>query len=270
MKRILNYVIYANLVVATSAFVLSVGVGEVVGISNSLGYGLFSSLSTFFVYNGQRLFKISSESSGPRLNWVFKNRKFLWVASMASAVLALLCFVCLVNRVNLTVVLIMCVSLVISILYVIPLGNKSLREISYAKTHAIALTWTLVIVVFPLINENVCSTKLFLSFVPAHYLYFLAVAVVFDINDLKVDPLSQRTIPQIVGTKYTKKVACALLLLSMIGITYYTFSSLSLGAVLIQIILIAGISDRRGNIYFDLYIDGAVSLLGLSYIFCSW
>lgn len=265
-KTALDYLVYLNLIIATSAFALSAGVANVLSIDNYLEYGLFGFLATFCVYNSQRLFKLDKSSESPRIKWVCNHLKLVYTLSLISLLLSAFFYFKLHNGFSIGIVALLGMAAIVSCLYVVRIGKKNLRETSYLKTHSIALTWTLVIIAFPAFNEGLLDTKFLLLFVPAHYLYFLAVAVSFDIHDLKVDPSSQRTIPQIVGSKHTKKVAITLLTLSAIGITWCLMNPFALAAILIQLVLVGLITKERNAIYFDVFIDGAISLLGFSYL----
>ncbi len=265
-KVLLDYLAYLNLVIATSAFALAAGVANVFGIDNYWEYGFFSFFSTFCVYNSQRLFKLNKESKAPRLQWMYDHRKLVIISILISLLLALYYFFRLINGINVGVIALGCAGVLISFFYVVGIGKKSLRDISYVKTHAIALTWTLIILVLPVVNESIYLSELLLYFIPAHYLYFLAIAASFDINDLKVDPAIQRTIPQIVGFRHTKAVAIVLLIISTIGISYCFFDPLIILAILTQVLLIGRVTGKQNDIYFNILIDGAIALLGISYL----
>ncbi len=266
LGRLLGYLTYLNLIIATSAYALAAGVANMSGIDNYLEHGLFGFFSTFCVYNCQRLYKVNKNSTSPRLKWVFTHRKLVFVSSLISGGLSLYYFVLLMNGLNYALILLMCCGALISAFYVLRIGNKNLRDRSYIKTHSIAITWTLVILIFPMVNEGIYHWDFLLFFIPAHYLYFISVAVVFDINDLKVDPSTQQTIPQIVGSRHTKKVSLILLSVSTIGITYCVSNPFTIGAILIQMLLIGLITDKHSDNYFNILIDGTISLLGFSYL----
>nr|WP_143404161.1 hypothetical protein [Gaetbulibacter sp. 4G1] len=158
----------------------------------------------------------------------------------------------------------------ISLFYVIKIKGRSLRELPYVKIHSIALTWTLVIVSFPILNENIYDLDILLIFIPANYIYFVAVAIPFDIRDLKHDSLTQRTIPQVVGIRNSKLISILLLISTALGIGIVFPNILKTLTFVIalstQITLIVFTTVNRQEIYYSLLIDGAIALLGISYL----
>lgn len=266
LRGILDYIIYLNFVIATSAFALAAGTASIFNIENYLEYGLFGFFATLFVYNSQRLLKAVNGSGNPWLAWVYQRRKLVRILSIGAGILAMFFFIKVLNEVTIATVAFMSIAVLISIFYVVRIGKKNIREISYLKTHAIALTWTLVVAVFPVVNESVYHSGIFIYVFAALYLYFLAIAIPFDIRDLKYDLPTQRTIPQIVGARHAKKVAICLLSVAALGITYGLSQPLIALAILVQIVLVALTTEKRKDIYFNLLIDGSISLLGLSYL----
>lgn len=266
LKMFIEYLAYLNLVIAFSAFTIAAGGAKIIGIDNYWEYGLFVFFATLFVYNIQRFTNVNKDSTAPRMKWMYVHRKLVFSSISISLIFSSYYFIKLMEGFDFTVILIMSIPAIISLFYIVRIGKRNLREISYVKTHSIALAWTTVLLIFPLINENLYNPKLLIFFILPHYLYFLGVAATFDINDLKVDPLTQRTIPQIVGFQHTKKVATILLIISGFGISYYLFSPFIVLAICTQMLLIISVTDNRPHYYFNIYIDGAISLLGISYL----
>ncbi len=164
----------------------------------------------------------------------------------------------------------MSTSVIISFFYVVRLKGKNIREFPYLKIHSIALTWTLIIVIFPIVNENISDWEILAIFIPAHYLYFVAVAIPFDIRDLKHDAPTQRTIPQVVGIRNSKLISVSLLMLTT-GCLGYLFSSLLLTplfifTILAQILIILFSTERHHEFYYSVLLDGGIALLGISYL----
>lgn len=269
-KIILNYIVYLNFIISISASLLISGIAHVFGLENNIEYGIFGFCSTFCVYNSQRLFKATLETETPWLKWVNKHKKLIGSLSFLSGLLACLFFVDLLNKITILIVLLIVFTSLISFFYVVRFGHKNIRELPYLKIHSIAITWTGIIVTFPIINENINDLEIFMFFVPAHYLYFIAVTIPFDIRDLKYDLPSQRTIPQVVGIKKSKTIAIVLLIITIIALGFlsnYNFiSPIFLAAIFLQIILIVLASEKRKDVYYTVFIDGIIALLGISYL----
>ncbi len=269
-KIILKYIVHLNFVIASSAGILISGIANIFTLDNYLDYGLFGFFSTLCVYNSQRLLKANMNTKTPWLKWVSKHSILIIVLCIVSGILGAYLFIRLLNDITPIVLVLVIGGTIISFFYVVRIGRKNIRELPHLKIHSIALTWTAIIVLFPMVNENIHNMEMFLFFIPAHYFYFIAVAIPFDIRDLKYDAPTQRTIPQVVGTQNAKIISIILLILIMVGLGVVSFSSLLTPlfglAMLTQIILIAFITEKRSDFYYTILIDGGIALLGLSYL----
>ena len=118
-----------------------------------------------------------------------------------------------------------------------------------------------------MLNEEI--DKAVIDFSIAHYAYVLAVTIPFDIRDLKYDWPSQKTIPQFFGIFGAKAIGVILLLFFdgyMISILDdLMFNPLFHSAVVIQIVLVIYMNEKRPDSYCAGLIDGSIALLGLSY-----
>ncbi|MGB0914753.1 MAG: hypothetical protein ACPGVI_01720 [Crocinitomicaceae bacterium] len=244
-KAFVEFLVYSNLIISFSAFTLSAGGAKIMGVVDYLEYGVFAFFATMFVYNVQRVISPKDKVLNPRLKWMYAHRRYVYFSLGISLFISVFYFFRLMNGVNISVILFMCLPVFVSLLYVVRIGRRNLREISFVKTHSIALSWTTVLFIFPFLNQEFFQLRVLLLFILPHYLYFLGVAAIFDVNDMKVDPLSQRTIPQLVGYQYTRNVATVLLLISSVVILYYKFSVLIILAICIQILLVRLVSDKR-------------------------
>ncbi|MCL6295080.1 hypothetical protein [Jejuia spongiicola] len=216
------------------------------------------------------MFKANIETKTAWLKWVYQHRKIIFFLSISSGIISGYLFFKLLNKVTPIVVLLFILAIMISLFYVIKIKGRSLRELPYVKIHSIALTWTLVIVSFPILNENIYDLDILLIFIPANYIYFVAVAIPFDIRDLKHDSLTQRTIPQVVGIRNSKLISILLLISTALGIGIVFPNILNTLTFVIalstQITLIVLTTVNRQEIYYSLLIDGAIALLGISYL----
>lgn len=222
--------------------------------------------STLAVYNGQRLFKADKLKKTPWLLWVKQQEKRLYLLVLGSSILSIV-LLFMIQKLNFPALFILGITGFISVFYVIKLGKVNLREIPYIKIHLIAITWTIVLILFPIINEGINTS--FIWICVAHYLYVVGVTIPFDIRDLKYDSPSQKTIPQVFGVKGSKFIS-VILLLVFSGVMYSLYPELIWNwlfcvSVVVQLLLILLMSEKRSDIYCAGGIDGAIALLGLSY-----
>lgn len=230
-------------------------------------YGLLAFFSTFSVYNGQRLIKSSNPTKIPWLLWVQRNEKSLYLATFASGLLTLSCLL-MIGKMTFASVLLLLISGVVSLLYVIPIKGMVMREIPYIKAYLIAGTWVVVLIVFPMVNEGKFTT-LTLFHALAHALFFISVAIPFDIRDVKYDAASQKTIPQVMGIRCAKVIS-TVFLFTFIAMMLFVNEAIIANygfyfAGFILFLLILFTTETRGDLYCGGAIDGSIGLIGLSY-----
>lgn len=267
-KKMLYSILYSNVIVSLSAMFLCGGFTFFLGVDDWCFYALFTGISTMTVYNGQRLFKSEVREKTAWLFWVERNKKALWCVVLSLGFFSFFLFFLLFSF-ELIAGLVFFISAFVSVFYVVKLGKISLREIPYIKIHLIAIIWVLVLLVFPLINE-MFFLKCFYYALP-HYLYILGVTIPFDVRDLKHDSKNQKTIPQLLGVFGAKSLAVSCLVsfaFLMCFIDFrFTHNYIFFVAIIIQITLVLYTNELRSEIYFAGLIDGAISILGVSYFF---
>ena len=267
-KKTFYNILYSNVIVSVSAMFLSGGFTFFLAVDNWEFYALFTGFSTMTVYNGQRLFKSEIRNKTAWLFWVERNKKSLWYIVLSLGFFSFFLFFLLFSF-ELKAGLVFFASIFVSVFYVVKLGKKSLREIPVIKIHLIAIIWVLIILVFPLINEG-SIFKCFYYALP-HYLYILGVTIPFDIRDLKHDSKKQKTTPQLLGVFGAKFLAVSCLVSFAFFMCFldfrFTYNYIFFAAIIIQIILVLFTNELRSEIYFAGFIDGAISLLGISYFF---
>lgn len=239
------------------------------GIDDWYLYGLFAFFSTFSVYNGQRLIKSTYPTETPWLMWVRRNEKSLYLATFASGLLTFSCLL-LIGKISLESILLLLISGVISLFYVIPVKGVIMREIPYIKIYLIAIIWTVVLILFPMLNENKFEWSVALHAL-AHAFFIISVAIPFDIRDVKFDHDSHKTIPQVIGIRWAKSIS-TLLLVSFLLIMVLSAPQLMVSPVFycafaVQFVLVLFMNEKRGDLYCAGAIDGAIGLIGLSYFF---
>lgn len=248
---------------------LTYGFCEISAIPNSHLYGIFTLLGTFTIYNFQRIVKFHlTPNDSNHLKWVGKNSKFLiliaGLAGLGTGVLTIY-----LVQWNLHTLAVSAIVLLVTVFYVVRIGSRNLRDLPFLKIHLISIIWVVSIAIFPLLNEQVFELKLWL-FGLTHYFYILAICIPFDIRDLTFDNLKQRTIPQILGVQSSKMIGVLLLVVFTLTAVYFMPSlgtnKIFIVAVMVQAILIYFSSRSQNDLYFGGYIDGAILILGISYL----
>jgi 4-hydroxybenzoate polyprenyltransferase len=114
--------------------------------------------------------------------------------------------------------------------------NKNLRKTPGLKIFVVATVWSLLIVVFPIINFKDELDVSFLIFFIQVLVFVVVTIFPFEIRDLNSDCKQLRTIPQVIGVKNTKVLGFCLLLIFMIldCIQYLILYFISFKSILIN------------------------------------
>lgn len=270
LSLLLNFIVRSNFVIASSGGILITGIAKTFGLIDYLNYGLFGFFSIFFVYNGQRLYEAYLDSEVPNLNSLYAHRLMILTMSIISFCLAVYFLIQILDNITIGHLMIFGSAVPLTFFYVVPIGSKNIGERPHLKAHATALSWTGVIVVFPMINGTVKDWLFVIIFSSALYCYFLAITISFDIRDLKCDPLTRKTVPQVVGTANAKIIAILLLLFTGVSIGMIWSDDLDqllfVTALVVPITLIAFARKSHHDFYYTILIDGSVSLFGISFL----
>lgn len=263
----MNLFVNSNALVALVAGSLSAGVAHRFHIEHFASYGLFSCCATMAVYNFHRLIKQPDRSAHTNGSEETKNyRRILGIFVAIHTLVALV----ILQRIivpGVSTLLLLLITILIASFYVIRFRGIALRELPFLKSHLVSISWTAVVIVMPLLNAGLNSQAL--SFGIAHYFYFLAVTIPFDIRDLKYDSGKMKTLPQyfgIVGAKWIGAVALLLFAVMMVWID----NAIGTNPVFhfanaMQLLLLFKMNENRTVFYTKVAVDGSILFLSLSY-----
>ncbi len=99
---------------------------------------------------------------------------------------------------------------VLTIMYALPLANKTLRSITGLKIIVIAVVWAGVTVIIPAQYIQVFNTDIVLEFIQ-RLLFVIALTIPFEIRDLRGDLRKITTIAHVLGPKNTRYAGLMLL-----------------------------------------------------------
>ncbi len=109
----------------------------------------------------------------------------------------------------------------VTFLYAIPFlpkkifleGGKNLRAISGLKIYIIALVWSGITVILPVINESYPLDFDVIIALFQRFVYVVVAMLPFEIRDMQFDSLKLSTVPQIIGVRQSKIIGTLLLIL---------------------------------------------------------
>ncbi|MEM6720440.1 MAG: hypothetical protein AAF611_14030 [Bacteroidota bacterium] len=143
-------------------------------------------------------------------------KQYFFVASKYLKFIQLLSFVCFIlaayyaYQLQVTTLLVAVGLCFLSSLYIIPFlpGQRNLRTLAGFKISIVALCWTGVTVLLPLLNADVALTDtnvLLCCF--QRFIFVLILMIPFEISDLSYDAEGLGTLPQRIGILRTKQLA---------------------------------------------------------------
>lgn len=227
-------------------------------------YGVIAFFTALSAYNFQRIYKLKSATPQTEwLVWVQLNKKYLTRLTFVSAVIGSILMILFTTITAQIILLLACLTL-ITVLYVVPIGKKSLREIAGLKIFLVAFVWTGLLVVYPMLNGNI-PLEPYWKEITGLFLFFFAVTIPFDIRDLKFDLPSQKTLPQMLGVKESKILASAFILIFFVFTANFNqeiWKTLLLALFCLSVILLIAFTKPQRSAYFFATIDAMIILLG--------
>ncbi|EGV44150.2 hypothetical protein BZARG_908 [Bizionia argentinensis JUB59] len=220
----------------------------------------FIFFATIMGYNFVKFFGLAQFHHRSLSSWL----KFIQIFSMIS----FLIMGYFATQLQLKTVFYLMVFAVVTFLYAIPFLPKkfyldkqqNLRNISGLKVHVIALVWSGVTVLVPLINnDRFVDTTVIWAFIQ-RFVLVLALMLPFEIRDMQFDSIKLATIPQRIGIKNTKIMGVVLVLL-FFGLEFFMpekpmnklLIQLAITLILIMSILLA--RKNQGKYYSGFWVE---------------
>lgn len=243
----------------------------------------FVFFATLFVYSAQRFYKLMKghiHSETPRILWMKKHlgliKIFILIAFFGSmfygygvvfhkswkpfweSSLALR-----------GIILLFCA--LISAFYVVRLGARNLREIPFLKIFFVVIVYFLICCVLPITDLKAVEYLLIrtnyqvVCYLFALFLYVFAIALLFDVSDINVDPPSQKTIPQTIGAKWSEYLSIALMLpFLFVLMAFYRPFWMKILVVIIHLLFIVGfVSYRKKALFINFFGEAMLGIVGL-------
>lgn len=266
--RLLQYLIYSNILISISAGSLAYACAVKLGNPHDIGIGFTVFFATLFIYNIQRILRLGEikVNSSERHHWL-ENHTFLIKTLAGIGIIGSVSIYFAVLGWNIDFWF-LAFSAIIGILYAMKIHPKSLalRDVPYAKIYLIALQWALVSVYWPYMR--IAETTDFpIGLILSIFFFILAATVPFDIRDLVYDGKHKSTIPQIFGVKGAKAIALLFLVLSALSLYFFYSVVIHLWWFYICYsvlgILILNSNVYRREMYYSGIIDGWIIVFAL-------
>lgn len=207
--------------------------------------------------------------SGDRVDWIKKNEIFIYIITLTSCLFTIYFSFIFLSKIWILLLL----SGFVSFFYVwkVPLlKGKNLRDLPGVKIYLIAFVWVLICVVMPTILSQTTKLDEVTGLIAlALFVFIVSITIPFDIRDIKLDDISKKTIPQLIGVKSSVYISIILLIFSQIilqsvlpfniGIWVFTF----IGSFVLYLS-----KNKQSELFFSGIIDGLFVLqIGLIFLF---
>lgn len=262
--RIVDFFIFSNLLIAIAAFLFTLQTALNFHYSGpSAAFFAFTNfVSTFTLYNLQRVYQSTKPNTHNRLIWYERNRHLLFTLILIFASLYFIVF-----KVNYNIfmegLLFYIPAAVFSLFYFLP--PFALRRLPIFKIFFIALVWVITSIYIPLMyNDSSFSftanlNKNEIAYLIAQFCFISALCIPFDIRDVENDRQNLiRTLPVHFGLSTSKTIGIVLLLVYMVmaqnvqqAIVYFVTGTLG-------IVLTIYSSQHKHRYYFSVLVDGLI------------
>ena len=264
IKSFLNFSIYSNLFVSVCVLVLALS-SEILFGSSNFKVSQFVFFATLFIYNFQRIIRISNGHHHSRKNWTYKNKNLIYLLMTIGSVMSFYRFI----DFNLNTQIAIVISGVLSILY--PFG---IRKVPFSKIFVISLVWTISTMLLLVLENKIEISQNIILHLISRFLFVFAITIPFDIRDIKYDQNNLKTIPIVFGVKKSIIISLVSLLISELIFVYLNIKHLLSLTIFIGIIptyifsiyLIINSSNKESDFYFSFWVE---SLSIIFYLFLS-
>jgi hypothetical protein len=265
MKKIINFCLFSNLYIALTAVLLCCGTFRYFQQPFSFLFLFFIFSATLSSYN-LHWYLTTHKSHSPRIIWTTENKPILLIFSLLSSIICFVSFIFL-EKIRFEIVALALLTLLYSAPKIPIAMMKKISGVGFGKTFYLAIVWTLVTVLLPLLNAAMpLNTAVFL-FATHQCLFLLAVCALFDFRDQKEDAGISNWV-----TYMTKKqITVSIFLLFCLFITFIFLiehpidnAAIKLTLPFLLLMVTLPFSLRTKNDYwFYVFLDGLMLLSGL-------
>lgn len=257
LRKTADFLIYSNLVIASAVACFTLQTALFFPESTSLQeeFSVLNFISTFVLYNLQRLYYASHENTEDRYNWYNRNRRLIFT-------LIVLLLISFANHLyyfftsHPDYLIAYAILALLSVFYFLP--PLRLRRYGVLKPFIIALVFAGAGILLPLYST--ISTGL-LIYALGQFCFIAGLCLLFDIKDKEHDTvLGLATLPVKYGIKITKWI-CLLLFLAPALVSLFYFSEFLVAELCVSGVssLFCLLAGRRMHTYFYYFlVDGLI------------
>lgn len=207
LRKLLDFCIKANFIIALSSLALTKITYKTLNIPVNYHLLYFTFFGTFFSYNTIKYsFLKQQKKTSIKL-------KAIYILSFFSLLISGFLYLKLKTITQLTIALLFSIIAIYTIPIII---NRNLRNIPHLKIYVVCFVWSVLTVIVPILESERTIELNFLITTIQRYILVFALMLFFEIHDYNNDPVSLKTIPQIMGIKKTKLLGYTLIVFFLI------------------------------------------------------
>ena len=269
----LNYILFGNIFIAICAVMLCIHTSLISDIALNTSFLLFIFCSTISSYNLHAYFNSLPIAHSVRVEWVRKNRRTLLISFVFASIDVFISIFWMVQMIKWVIVL-----AIFTILYssprILSKPGNFLKLIQSYKVFYLALIWTVVTVLLPVIYADVKMDKEMAIFFANRYLFILQICLLFDYRDrYLLKPGDRQSILKYFdGRQFNFLFLIAGLgvlitsgILLLQGSDMKGFSSM-LVAEIFTILLFRKSLESHSDYWYNLVVDGLLLIPGIAFL----
>lgn len=272
-----TFIIKTNIFIAFAAVSLTLASQAELGMHPQFhAYLLVIFFAALFDYSFHRFITLHNKPEALR------SEKYNWEAGhfnllKSLIIISLICLGISLLLVRIQIMYLLVPLALLTFLYSIAIFKKNevrfrLQEIPGIKIFLIAFVWSATTVLIPVLQSenNVGRNQVLLVFIE-RFTFIVAVAIPFDIRDMKADQLSGfRTIPIVLGENYARLISNIALVLSLIiAIAHYRLNQQTFiipfysASIALNYYFINNKKLKNRPLYYHGILDGSIIIHGL-------
>ena len=274
LVKIADGLLYSNIWIAFCAAVMTLQTQYVLTKKTHFGmlvpFVFFATLALYGLHRLVGISKVASFQQEGRYSYFFKHQRFILFLTFLSSTLGGVLFLLLPVAVKIG----LCITALPALAYVLPIfyQKKMLRDIHGIKIFFLAFVWSAVTVGLVAVEQEATWGTILLALFLERVFFTFAIAIPFDIRDLKVDQYNGvETIPSLIGINNSKILAtCSLVGMLMCSFAIWqsgTYSAFQFAGLLV-FGFVSGVGvwnpfNIQDDYYYSGVLDGMMVLQGL-------
>ncbi|MBI4945887.1 MAG: UbiA family prenyltransferase [Bacteroidetes bacterium] len=260
-KKWIDFLLYSNIFISICAATITTETYLLIHSEINWLYIAFVFFSTLFLYDFPSLYfaeEAFSANQSERHKWILENRNTL----IGFSAISFLVISITVFFFPLKFILLMIPNAVLAFAYFFP--QTRLRSITGLKAAVVAVVWTMVTYVYPLLLCPLTCGESWRG-VSERFLFMLPLCIIFNVRDIEADRIAGvRTIPVVYGTRATIIICLISLLLFSILVFFHRRGSAEtmalIASAIVSAILILKSSHNKHDYFYSFWIDGMIIL----------